>query len=97
YYVAHLVAGTTATYTLTTTAGAAVDITTGGAFSTNTVGVIFPPGTGNLTVKITLWANSKAIIFDEDTDMQLRYFIPVYAQIPADIARYRGAYATSVA
>jgi hypothetical protein len=47
-------------------------------------------GTGHYTLIITLYANSKSVLIDEDSDMQFSYFLPLYAQVQPDQARYRG-------
>jgi len=46
-------------------------------------------GSGHYTAKFTLWANAKSIIVDEDSDMMFQYFVPIYAQVQPDTARYR--------
>src|SRR5262249_47426750 len=38
----------------------------------------------------TMYANSKSIVVDEDSDMQFAYYLPLYAQLLPDTARYRG-------
>jgi hypothetical protein len=96
-YNAFLVPGTTQTYTLINTlTGVPVVITsnfTGGQFvypmltrSTAQDGIA-----GHHTVNITLYANSKSIIVDEDTDMFDRWLIPTYTEIGATQSRWRGA------
>ena len=52
--------------------------------------VINNAGLGHYTLTVTLYANSKSVLFDEDTDMELSYYLPVYAQLQPDTARWRG-------
>jgi hypothetical protein len=47
-------------------------------------------GTGHYTLIVTMYANSKSILIDEDSDMQFSYYLPLYAQLMPDEARYRG-------
>ena len=47
-------------------------------------------GAGHYTATITLYANSKSVVIDEDSDMQFSYYLPLYAQLHPDQARYRG-------
>jgi hypothetical protein len=47
-------------------------------------------GTGHYTITITMYANSKAILIDEDSDMQFAYYLPLYSQLMPDTERYRG-------
>ncbi len=47
-------------------------------------------GPGHYTITVTMYANSKSILIDEDSDMQFSYFLPLYAQLMPDQARYRG-------
>jgi hypothetical protein len=47
-------------------------------------------GTGHYTLIVTMYANSKSILIDEDSDMQFSYYLPLYAQLMPDQARYRG-------
>jgi hypothetical protein len=46
-------------------------------------------GTGHYTMIVTMYANSKSILIDEDSDMQFSYYLPVYAQLMPDQARFR--------
>ncbi|HWE49585.1 MAG TPA: hypothetical protein VG273_07350, partial [Bryobacteraceae bacterium] len=55
----------------------------------NTV-VINTAGTGHYTMLVTLYANSKSVLIDEDTDMQLSWYLPINAQVRPDTARWRG-------
>lgn len=48
------------------------------------------PGAGHYTIFVTIYANSKSILIDEDSDTQFSYYLPLYAQIHLDRARYRG-------
>ena len=57
-------------------------------FSGNTV--LNPAGQGHYTLILTLYANSKSILLDEDSDMQFSYYLPLYSQLRPNIARYRG-------
>ena len=52
--------------------------------------VINTAGTGHYTLIVTLYANSKSVLIDEDTDMQFSYYLPVYGQLQPDTARWRG-------
>jgi hypothetical protein len=47
-------------------------------------------GVGHYTMIVTMYANSKSILIDEDSDMQFSYYLPVYAQLMPDQARWRG-------
>src|SRR5579875_500262 len=47
-------------------------------------------GNGHYTMIVTMYANSKSILVDEDSDMQFSYYLPVYAQLTPDRARWRG-------
>ena len=47
-------------------------------------------GQGHYTVILTMYANSKSIVVDEDSDMQFSYYLPVYTQLMPDLSRYRG-------
>jgi hypothetical protein len=47
-------------------------------------------GPGHYTLTMTMYANSKSILIDENTDMQSSWFLPLYAQLQPDQARYRG-------
>jgi hypothetical protein len=51
--------------------------------------VVNTPGTGHYTMIVTMYANSKSILIDEDSDMQFSYYLPVYAQLMPDQARFR--------
>ncbi|HWF08394.1 MAG TPA: LamG-like jellyroll fold domain-containing protein, partial [Bryobacteraceae bacterium] len=52
--------------------------------------VINTPGTGHYTVIVTLYSNSKSVVIDEDSDMQLSWYLPIYAQVQPNMARWRG-------
>lgn len=52
--------------------------------------VINAAGTGHYTITVTLYANSKSILIDEDSDMQFSYYLPLYAQLFPDQERHRG-------
>ena len=52
--------------------------------------LINTPGVGHYTMIVTLYANSKSVLIDEDTDMQFSYYLPVYTQLTPDTARWRG-------
>ncbi len=52
--------------------------------------VINTAGTGHYTLIVTLYANSKSVLLDEDTDMQFSYYLPVYGQLQPTTARWRG-------
>jgi hypothetical protein len=47
-------------------------------------------GAGHYTFTVTMYANSKAAVIDEDSDMQFSYYIPVYKELTPNQARYRG-------
>jgi hypothetical protein len=53
--------------------------------------VINTAGQGHYTLIVTMYANSKSILIDEDSDMQFSYYLPVYAQLMPNQARFRGA------
>ena len=46
-------------------------------------------GQGHYTITMTMYANSKSVLIDEDTDMQFSYYIPLYARLTPDTARLR--------
>lgn len=50
---------------------------------------INPAGSGHYTIIVTLFANSKSVIVDEDSDMQMATYLPVYNEMTPDIARVR--------
>lgn len=52
--------------------------------------IVNTAGQGHYTLIVTMYANSKSILIDEDSDMQFSYYLPVYAQLMPDQARYRG-------
>ncbi|MDP9170990.1 MAG: hypothetical protein M3N54_10270, partial [Acidobacteriota bacterium] len=52
--------------------------------------VINSEGQGHYTIVLTLYANSKSVLIDEDSDMQFSYYLPVYAQVQPDLERFRG-------
>ncbi len=52
--------------------------------------VVNTPGTGHYTLTVTLYANSKSVLIDEDTDMVFSYYLPVSGQLQPDTARWRG-------
>jgi hypothetical protein len=52
--------------------------------------VINTAGAGHYTLIATLYANSKSVLLDEDTDMQFSYYLPVYAQVQPSTALWRG-------
>ncbi|MEP6714076.1 MAG: hypothetical protein ABJC09_00800 [Terriglobia bacterium] len=47
-------------------------------------------GAGHYTLTLTLYANSKSILVDEDSDMQMSWYLPLYNELQPDIARFRG-------
>jgi hypothetical protein len=57
--------------------------------------LVNPPGTGHYTMIVTMYADSKSILIDEDSDMQFSYYLPVYAQLMPDQARLRAHSVTS--
>jgi hypothetical protein len=52
--------------------------------------VVNTAGPGHYTLIVTMYANSKSILIDEDSDMQFSYYLPLYAQLMPDQARFRG-------
>ncbi len=52
--------------------------------------IINTAGQGHYTLIVTMYNNSKSILIDEDSDMQFTYYLPVYAQLWPDQARFRG-------
>jgi hypothetical protein len=52
--------------------------------------IVNAAGPGHYTLIVTMYANSKSILLDEDSDMQFSYYLPVYAQLMPDQARFRG-------
>jgi hypothetical protein len=52
--------------------------------------IINTAGIGHYTIIVTLYANSKSILIDEDSDMQFSYYVPLYKELMPDLARYRG-------
>jgi hypothetical protein len=48
------------------------------------------PGPGHYTVTFTLYANSKTVLVDEDSDTQFSYYIPLINQLTPDTARWKG-------
>jgi hypothetical protein len=51
--------------------------------------IVDTAGTGHYTMIVTMYANSKSILVDEDSDMQFSYYLPVYAQLMPDQVRSR--------
>ena len=47
-------------------------------------------GAGHYTLIVTLYANSKSVLIDEDSDMQFSYYLPVYKELMPDRAQFRG-------
>ncbi|HEY3841462.1 MAG TPA: hypothetical protein VGL72_33055, partial [Bryobacteraceae bacterium] len=47
-------------------------------------------GAGHYSLTVTLYAGAKSALIDEDSDMQFSYYLPLYAQLQPDQARYRG-------
>ena len=56
-------------------------------YSTKTINTA---GAGHYTLIVTMYANSKSILIDEDSDMQFSYYIPLYAQLTPNTMRLRG-------
>ena len=52
--------------------------------------VINTPGPGHYTITITMYAQSRSVLVDEQSDMQFSYFLPLYSELTPDQARYRG-------
>jgi hypothetical protein len=48
------------------------------------------PGSGHYTFVVTMYANSKSILIDEDSDTQFAYYLPLFKELQPDLARYRG-------
>lgn len=57
-------------------------------FSTTTINA---SGTGHYTVVITMYAGSKSILIDEDTDMQMAWYLPLYNELGMNIVQHRAA------
>jgi len=51
--------------------------------------IINTAGQGHYTIIVTLYANSKSVLIDEDTDMEFSYFLPLYTQVLPDQVRLR--------
>jgi hypothetical protein len=49
-----------------------------------------PGGAGHYTFTATIYAGTRSILIDEDSDMQFSYYLPLYAQVQPDEARWRG-------
>jgi hypothetical protein len=52
--------------------------------------IINSAGVGHYTLIVTLYSNSKSILIDEDTDMQMAYYLPVFSELSPDLVRFRG-------
>ena len=52
--------------------------------------VINTAGAGHYTIIVTMYANSKSILIDEDSDMQFSWYVPLYAEVSPDQERHRG-------
>jgi len=46
--------------------------------------------TGHYTLIVTMYAGSKSVLIDEDTDMEFSYYLPLYGQLQPTTARWRG-------
>ena len=106
YYTATIVPGSTSTYTLTLNGSA---VTIGGTageilayYMVNTAtgcsNSCFNSSPGHYTATYTMYANSKSILVDEDTDMQVNYYLPLtraFGGSAPNTARYRGHSAVS--
>ncbi|MBV8904987.1 MAG: hypothetical protein JOZ22_15260, partial [Acidobacteriia bacterium] len=98
YYVATAVPGSSTNYTLTTS-GIPVNIT--GSITTSTRAVFVLNSTtgcaagclnsspGRLIVTFTIYANSRAILVTEDSDMEHSEYYPFYNEVAPDTARFR--------
>jgi hypothetical protein len=51
---------------------------------------VSPAGQGHYTITVTVYAGTRSVLVDEDSDMQFSYYLPLDAQLQADEARYRG-------
>ena len=58
--------------------------------------VINTAGSGHYTIAVTMYANSKSILIDEDSDMQFSYYLPVYNEFQPDQARLRAHDSTGI-
>lgn len=52
--------------------------------------VVNTAGPGHYTLIVTMYANSKSVLVDEDSDMMFSYYLPLYAQLQPNLARFRG-------
>jgi hypothetical protein len=98
YYVATPLPGSTTNYTLTTS-GNAVNITGSLTVTTRAVYVLnsatgcaagcLNSSPGRLIVTFTMYANSRAILVTEDSDMEHSEYYPFYNEVAPDTARFR--------
>ena len=51
--------------------------------------VVNPSGPGHYTLTVTIYAGTRSVLVDEDSDMQFSYYLPLYAQLQPDQARFR--------
>jgi hypothetical protein len=52
--------------------------------------IVNTAGQGHYNLIVTMYSNSKSVLIDEDSDTQFTYYLPVYAQLQPDTARFRG-------
>ena len=58
--------------------------------------VLIPAGAGHYYSTITVQAGQPSVLIEDETDMDLQYFLNVYGALQPDHARYRGHDSTSV-
>ena len=46
-------------------------------------------GSGHYTLTATIYAGTRSVLIDEDSDMQFSYYLPLYAQFQPDQGRFR--------
>ena len=52
--------------------------------------VIDTAGPGHYTLTATVYAGTRSVLIDEDSDMQFSWYLPFYEQLQPDEARFRG-------
>jgi hypothetical protein len=58
---------------------------------------LIPAGSGSYRCTVTLLAGQPSVLIDDDTDMDLRWFLNFYQTVQPDQGRYRGHHSTSIA
>jgi hypothetical protein len=51
--------------------------------------VINTPGNGHYTITVTIYAGTRSVLIDEESDMQFSWYLPLYAQMQPDQAQFR--------